>query len=80
MPRALDAGADQGDFTSGAIAEDAETVDPASAEFSGFVFKLQANLDPKHRDRLAFVRVCSGAFQRGMKATEDCFGRCGIRS
>jgi peptide chain release factor 3 len=36
-------------------------------EFSGFVFKLQANLDPKHRDRMAFIRICSGVFQKGMK-------------
>jgi len=38
------------------------------APFSGLVFKVQANLDPRHRDRLAFVRVCSGRFERGMKA------------
>ncbi|CAI7888807.1 unnamed protein product, partial [Closterium sp. NIES-53] len=35
--------------------------------FSGFVFKLQANMDPKHRDKVAFVRVCSGQFSKGMK-------------
>ena len=34
---------------------------------TGFVFKVQANMDPKHRDRVAFVRLCSGHFQRGMK-------------
>lgn len=70
MARALDSGADDGgaaDFTDGGIDEAAETVDPASEEFSGFVFKLQANLDPKHRDRLAYIRVCSGAFEKGMK-------------
>jgi peptide chain release factor 3 len=43
---------------------------PLDAPFSGQVFKLQANLDPRHRDRLAFVRVCSGRFERGMKATD----------
>ncbi len=37
-------------------------------EFSAFVFKIQANMDPKHRDRIAFVRICSGRYQRGMKA------------
>jgi peptide chain release factor 3 len=37
--------------------------------FSGFVFKVQANMDPRHRDRIAFVRVCSGRFERGMVAT-----------
>lgn len=43
--------------------------------FSGLVFKVQANLDPRHRDRLAFVRVCSGRFERGMKATNARTGR-----
>ncbi|MFO1386227.1 MAG: peptide chain release factor 3 [Chitinivorax sp.] len=42
-------------------------VDPAEPKFSGFVFKIQANMDPKHRDRIAFLRVCSGKFERGMK-------------
>ncbi len=41
-------------------------VDPASSRFSGFVFKIQANMDPRHRDRVAFVRVCSGKFERDM--------------
>ena len=36
-------------------------------EFSGFIFKIQANMDPKHRDRVAFMRVCSGQYQQGMK-------------
>lgn len=36
-------------------------------DFSGFVFKIQANMDPKHRDRIAFMRVCSGTFNKGMK-------------
>jgi len=35
--------------------------------FSGFVFKIQANMDPRHRDRIAFLRICSGCYQRGMK-------------
>lgn len=42
-------------------------VDPHAPFFSGFVFKMQANMDRKHRDRVAFLRVCSGEFQRGMK-------------
>ncbi|MGN1078660.1 MAG: peptide chain release factor 3 [Alphaproteobacteria bacterium] len=42
-------------------------IDPAEEKVSGFVFKIQANMDPKHRDRIAFVRLCSGHFQRGMK-------------
>lgn len=42
-------------------------VEPDDPAFSGFIFKIQANLDPRHRDRLAFVRVCSGRFQRDMQ-------------
>lgn len=42
-------------------------VAPDEAPFSGVVFKIQANMDPAHRDRIAFVRVCSGRFERGMK-------------
>jgi peptide chain release factor 3 len=41
-------------------------VPPVGGEVSGFVFKIQANMDPKHRDRVAFFRVCSGKFERGM--------------
>ena len=41
-------------------------VPPTREEFSGFVFKLQANMDPRHRDRVAFVRVCSGKFEKDM--------------
>jgi len=42
-------------------------VAPDDKKVSGFVFKIQANMDPKHRDRIAFVRLCSGHFKRGMK-------------
>jgi len=42
-------------------------VAPDEKKFSGFVFKIQANMDPAHRDRIAFLRVCSGHFERGMK-------------
>ncbi len=42
-------------------------VKPTELPFSGFVFKIQANMDPAHRDRIAFLRVCSGRFERGMK-------------
>jgi peptide chain release factor 3 len=42
-------------------------VQPNSERFSGVVFKIQANMDPAHRDRVVFVRVCSGRFERGMK-------------
>ena len=40
---------------------------PEESAFSGFVFKIQANMDPKHRDRIAFLRICSGRYTRGMK-------------
>jgi peptide chain release factor 3 len=43
-------------------------VDPSAPGFSGFVFKIQANMDPQHRDRIAFLRICSGHFERGMDA------------
>ncbi len=42
-------------------------VNPAEETFSGFVFKIQANMDPAHRDRIAFLRVCSGSYKKGMK-------------
>lgn len=42
------------------------TIDPLKEDFSGFVFKIQANMNPAHRDRIAFVRICSGTFERGM--------------
>jgi peptide chain release factor 3 len=41
-------------------------IPPEHPEFSGFIFKIQANMDPRHRDRIAFVRVCSGKFERDM--------------
>ena len=41
-------------------------IDPASDKFTGFIFKIQANMNPAHRDRLAFMRVCSGVFEKGM--------------
>jgi len=45
----------------------ARDVQPAESTFTGFVFKIQANMDPKHRDRIAFLRICSGRYQPGMK-------------
>ncbi len=42
-------------------------VNALEEKFSGFIFKIQANMDPKHRDRIAFMRVCSGKYQQGMK-------------
>ncbi len=43
------------------------TVAAGENQFSGFVFKIQANMDPRHRDRIAFMRVCSGRYTKGMK-------------
>ena len=51
------------------------TVAPDDAKVSGFVFKVQANMDKNHRDRVAFLRVCSGKFQRGMKLTQTRTGK-----
>ncbi|MFK2824812.1 peptide chain release factor 3 [Bacillus sp. B190/17] len=48
---------------------DQGAVDPASEQFSGFIFKIQANMNPAHRDRIAFFRICSGKFERGMSVT-----------
>jgi peptide chain release factor 3 len=47
-------------------ASDTREVRPEEEKFSGFCFKIQANMDPKHRDRVAFVRICSGAYRKGM--------------
>ncbi len=43
------------------------SVDATESDFSGFVFKIQANMDPKHRDRIAFMRVCSGVYESGKR-------------
>jgi peptide chain release factor 3 len=43
------------------------TIEPGEAAFTGFVFKIQANMDPKHRDRIAFLRICSGKYEQGMR-------------
>jgi peptide chain release factor 3 len=43
------------------------TVEPNEPQFTGFVFKIQANMDPAHRDRIAFVKICSGNYRKGMK-------------
>jgi len=48
---------------------------PLDGAFSGFVFKIQANMNPRHRDRVAFLRVCSGEVERGMSATVARTGR-----
>jgi peptide chain release factor 3 len=50
-------------------------IGPREGGFSGFIFKIQANMDPKHRDRLAFVRVCSGRFERDMTVVHTRTGK-----
>jgi peptide chain release factor 3 len=50
-------------------------VSPYEESFSGFVFKIQANMNPAHRDRLAFLRICSGKFSRGMKVMHHRLGK-----
>ncbi|HAM71298.1 MAG TPA: peptide chain release factor 3 [Verrucomicrobiales bacterium] len=50
-------------------------VEPERPDFSGFIFKIQANMDPRHRDRIAFLRVCSGKFERDMTVVHPRSGR-----
>ena len=50
-------------------------VEPNETRLTGFVFKVQANMDPNHRDRVAFVRICSGKLLRGMKVTNSRIGK-----
>ena len=50
-------------------------VSPYEEPFSGFAFKIQANMNPAHRDRIAFIRICSGKFTRGMKAVHHRIGK-----
>jgi peptide chain release factor 3 len=50
-------------------------IEPEEKAFSGFVFKIQANMDPKHRDRIAFLRVCSGTYRQGMKVRHQRLGK-----
>jgi peptide chain release factor 3 len=50
-------------------------ISPTSPDFSGFVFKLQANMDPKHRDRVAFIRVCTGKFEKDMTVSHARTGK-----
>jgi peptide chain release factor 3 len=54
---------------------DKRLVSPDETPFSGFVFKIQANMDPAHRDRIAFLRVCSGTYEQGMRLYHSRLGR-----
>ena len=64
-------------FAPGPSPREAEqrSVLPSEKTFSGFVFKIQANMDPKHRDRIAFLRICSGQFRKGMKVSHLRLGK-----
>jgi peptide chain release factor 3 len=62
---------DMGAKPVGRTNEEATLVPPEHAEFTGFIFKTQANLDPKHRDRLAYVRIVSGTYRKGMKVSHS---------
>jgi peptide chain release factor 3 len=59
----------------GAHASNQGEIAATHPDFSGFVFKLQANMDPKHRDRIAFVRVCSGKFEKDMNVSHARTGK-----
>ena len=59
----------------GPRASDRGPVEPDDEAFSGFVFKIQANMDPRHRDRMAFLRVCSGRFRKDMEVQHPRLGR-----
>jgi len=50
-------------------------LDPHQESLTGFIFKIQANMDKRHRDRMAFMRICSGKFERGMKVKHGRLGR-----
>lgn len=56
-------------------ASDTGVVNPTDERFTGFVFKIQANMDPRHRDRVAFVRVCSGRFTKDMLLSNSRLGK-----
>ncbi|WP_025025528.1 peptide chain release factor 3 [Caldalkalibacillus mannanilyticus] len=50
-------------------------IEPTSPHFSGYIFKIQANMNPAHRDRIAFLRICSGKFERGMSVKHPRLGK-----
>jgi peptide chain release factor 3 len=57
------------------VAAEGRVVEPSDREVTGFVFKVQANMDPNHRDRVAFLRLVSGGFRRGMKLKQSGTGK-----
>jgi len=70
----LDAFAEYAPYPKPRNAEQRE-VSPTEEAFTGFIFKVQANMDPSHRDRIAFLRVCSGTFDKGMKVNHVRLGK-----
>ncbi|TDL93377.1 peptide chain release factor 3 [Macrococcus brunensis] len=65
----LNAYVDFAPMPSGRTTAEGDIVSPFEEQFSGFIFKIQANMNPAHRDRIAFMRIVSGAFERGMDVT-----------
>ena len=61
--------------TPGNYQSESREVAPEEDAFSGFIFKIQANMDPRHRDRIAFLRICSGVYRQGMKMRHVRIGR-----
>lgn len=62
-------------FTSGSHKGESTKIDPIEKSFSGYVFKIQANMNPKHRDSMAFLRVCSGIFERDIVVKHHRMGK-----
>lgn len=71
----LDAFVDLAPAPQAVLTETGDWVQPEDPNFSGFVFKIQANMNPAHRDRIAFVRVCSGSFEKGLEVTLERTGK-----
>lgn len=69
------AGSENGANGHSGEAEKTKFVAPENPAFSGFIFKIQANMDPRHRDRIAFLRVCSGKFERDMSVHHSRSGK-----
>ncbi|KAA1042610.1 peptide chain release factor 3 [Macrococcus equipercicus] len=65
----LNAYVDFAPMPGGRLTEEGDVIEPFEPDFSGFIFKIQANMNPAHRDRIAFMRIVSGAFERGMDVT-----------
>jgi peptide chain release factor 3 len=68
-------GADTQTLVAAESSEETAVVPVTYPKFTGFVFKIQANMDPKHRDRIAFLRICSGKFERDMMVTHQRTGK-----